>query len=47
MSNTEHDQYVFDRHEFNDDVDFGFALPSNVSKRKSKLQIINTIINAE
>ncbi len=36
ISNTEHDQYVFDSHDFNGDVDFGFALPSNDSKRKSK-----------
>jgi len=36
MSNAEHDQYMFDSHDFNGDVDFGFALPSNDSKRKSK-----------
>jgi len=36
ISNTDHDPYVFDTHEFTDSVDFGFALPSNVPKRKSK-----------
>jgi len=38
ISNAEHDQYVFDSHDFNGDVDFGFALPTNDSKRKSKTQ---------
>jgi len=36
ISNTDHEQYVFDIQEFTDDVGFGFTLPNNVSKRKSK-----------
>jgi len=36
ITNTDHDPYVLDTHEFADGVDFGFALPSNVPKRNSK-----------
>jgi len=36
FSNTDHDPYIFDTHEFPDGMDFGFALPSNVPKRNSK-----------
>jgi len=47
ISNTYHDPYIFDTHEFADGVDFGFALPSNVPKEIQNHQMINTSINAE
>jgi len=38
VSNTDYDKYVFGTHEFTDGVDFRFALPSSVTKRKSTPQ---------
>jgi len=38
MLHTDHDQYVYDKHEFTDCVDFGYAMPSNLPKGKSKPQ---------